>query len=355
MYYRFDSIIKKEIDNGQRIALYPFGKCGLTAKEIITDRYGCEPIIIDNRLAEYNPSIYDVGEFKKMDSSDISIIITTPKQNLNRELTEKITEGGLLAKIINPWGPVISRNDKQKDYFEKIKEFCCIKKVVGYDLIRIGKKNDGGYVMLDDFKKKSIAYSFGIADDTSWDEEVAERDIDIYCYDPSIKCLPVQHERLHFEEFGIAGKDKMEDKLLSMESILKRNGHENGDNMILKMDVEGAEWEFIENIPKSVLEKFSMISFELHGMLVDSLNDKILSALEKLNDTHQAIWVHGNNNGNVGVAGDILMPSFLEITYVSRNKYEFEEIKYDCPISLDQVNIPGKWEIELKNWGDKSI
>ena len=63
--------------------------------------------------------------------------------------------------------------------------------VEGVGYVRVGGDNDGGYVMLDDFKRKiEAAYSFGIGSDVSWDEAMACRGIDVFMYDHTIEELP---------------------------------------------------------------------------------------------------------------------------------------------------------------------
>ena len=54
----------------------------------------------------------------------------------------------------------------------------------------IGPKRDGGYVLMDDFHNISIAYSFGIDGDVSFDAALAQKNIDIYMYDHTINSLP---------------------------------------------------------------------------------------------------------------------------------------------------------------------
>lgn len=60
----------------------------------------------------------------------------------------------------------------------------------GSGFVRIGRKNDGGYVMFDDFESRKYAYSIGIADDVSWDRDIASRGLDVYMYDHTIQGLP---------------------------------------------------------------------------------------------------------------------------------------------------------------------
>ena len=50
-------------------------------------------------------------------------------------------------------------------------------------------KHDGGYILLDDFHEGSIAYSFGISTDVTWDKEMASRGYDVFMYDHTIDKL----------------------------------------------------------------------------------------------------------------------------------------------------------------------
>ncbi len=124
-------------------------------------------------------------------------------------------------------------------YFKKIKDACRVKKSKEFDLVRVGSINDGGYVMLDDFKENYRAYSFGIGNDISWDDWVSNKGIQELCYDHTIDGLPHQNLMLSWFKTGIGDEDKPEDNLLSLTTILKQNGDENNHNLILKMDVEG--------------------------------------------------------------------------------------------------------------------
>lgn len=51
--------------------------------------------------------------------------------------------------------------------------------------VRIRKEGDGGYILLNDFENIyfiSIAYSFGIRNNVSFDFELAEKNIDVFMY-----------------------------------------------------------------------------------------------------------------------------------------------------------------------------
>lgn len=351
-YYELDGIIRSELDKNQRIAIYPFGRIGLQARDILVNRYGRDAIIIDNNLSKYNRNIFSIESFKKMDSSDITIIVCTSDKSVNQEIWKDLENRKLMSNIRNIFdirGYVLQTQGKE-EYFKELKRLCKVNRPIDYELIRIGPKRDGGYIMLNDFRDSSIAYSFGIGRNIIWDEAMADYDLDVYCYDHTIDQLPRENVRLHFQKIGISGEDKVEENLLSMETIIKSNGHQNANRMILKMDVEGAEWEFIQTVSEDILKLFSQITFELHGITDFSVRERTIGCLEKLRKTHYPIWIHGNNNGGAEKSGAIVMPRLLEITYVNREYYSFMEMEYNCPLEIDEPNMAQYPDIELRGW-----
>ena len=138
------------------------------------------------------------------------------------------------------------------------------KKVVGKERILLGSKRDGCYVLLDDFKDIKIAYSFGIATMIQFDQALAERGIDVYMYDHTIKGLPFQNPKFHWKKIGIKGNNDNNPELKTLEELLKENGHEKENNMIFKIDTEGAEWNAINDLKDEILTQFKYIAIEYH-------------------------------------------------------------------------------------------
>ena len=85
---------------------------------------------------------------------------------------------------------VLEKNHPNAKKLLKLLPFFVTKSVLGGELIRLGRKNDGGYVMLNEFDEKMEAYSFGINDDISWDLDIANRGLNCWMYDHTIQRLP---------------------------------------------------------------------------------------------------------------------------------------------------------------------
>lgn len=230
------------------------------------------------------------------------------------------------------------------DYMKAVKKATS---VYGADVnfIRTGRKNDGGYVMADCFEGVKTAYSLGICDDVSWDKDMAERNIDVFMYDHTIDKLPEENPRFHFFKCGIGGKS--EGMFKTLDDLISENGHENDNNMILKMDIEGSEWDVIEKT--EALPKFSQIAIELHDLCLGA-DERIVRCLEKLAETHVPVHIHANNCSDVCFFGDAMLPDALEITYLRRSDFEFSENTRFFPTPLDMKNDTSKPEIILGKW-----
>lgn len=217
--------------------------------------------------------------------------------------------------------------------------------------IRVGEQDvDGGYVMLDSFQN-SIAYSFGICDDVSWDADMANRGLEVFMYDHTIKKLPHSHKNFHFYKTGILGDP--EDSCYNMKTmneLIELNGHTEKNNLILKMDVEGWEWEFLYHANESTLNQFSQMVFEFHDLTNPALAHKIIPALKKLNNSHQLVHVHANNLHPAYYLGDTMLPPVLEVTYLRKKDHNFTESNRFFPQQIDVQNTRRWQEVTLGKW-----
>lgn len=242
------------------------------------------------------------------------------------------------------------------DYLKELSHALRLKKVRDFELIRAGRDGDGGYLLLNDFKLNGIAYSFGISTDVTWDNDMANCGYQIFMYDMTIDDLPKYRPEFHFFKEGIGGKKDPINRLDTLENFIARNGHQNRRNVILKMDVEGAEWDFLETVKSETLNQFDQIIFEFHGLVLGMnvvKSGRFISCLRKLNQTHQAIHVHGHNGDAAIKLEEMIFPNELEVTYANRANYNFYDDEVILPHPLDRPN--GGWmpEYILGDWNSR--
>ena len=240
------------------------------------------------------------------------------------------------------------------EYYERLRALLKIKRVVGKNFVRVGRHHDGGYLMVDNFAG-SVAYSFGISNDVSWDTDIARRGYEVFMYDPTIDDLPARDAKFHFFREGIAGVEMRDRNLNTLENFIRRNGHEHADNMILKMDVEGAEWSFLSTVAPETLSRFDQLVFEFH-FLTEPKNQSEMNAtlacVKKINQTHSLVHLHANNFAPFMIVEEkILIPNLLELTYVKTSNYELaDDEDIYLPRDEDEPNNQYKLEIPLGYW-----
>ena len=217
--------------------------------------------------------------------------------------------------------------------------------VPGVPFVRRGRDGDGGYVQLDEPGKVHAAYSIGIGSDVSWDVAMADCGIEIWQYDHTVARSPQTHPEFHFKSVGLAATPSGDGTLRTLESLVEENGHAGRNDLILKLDIEGGEWDVLANMPTKLLEQFSQIVLEFHRLC--RLNEadgiwRILEVLTHLHRTHQPVHVHANNWASMVAIGGTTLPNVIEVTYARRSDHAFVPCHRSFPTALDFPNNP-RW------------
>jgi len=224
-------------------------------------------------------------------------------------------------------------------YINNIKNESCIyqllkpKDVKDKKKVRIGKKGDGGYVLLNDFKNIKFAYSFGIDGEISFDKELSEKNIDIFMYDHTIDNICESNSKFHWKKIGLTGKKEINTNLKTIKELIKENGHIQEKDMILKMDIEGYEWETFLYMSFDILRQFKYILVEFH--FFDGCKSIYSKILKKLNKNHQIFHLHCNNCGKLINFDGYNICDSLEVSYVIREGNTF--IKYNENNSINDI------------------
>lgn len=209
--------------------------------------------------------------------------------------------------------------------------------------LRIGRFFDGGYVMVDDFIGIEAAYSIGINDDVSWDLDIVDRAIPVFQYDHTIEAVPVEHALARWRKMGLGAVNDPGASLMTLQQMIEDNGHTESRNLILKCDVEGAEWAVLGALPAGILGQFRQIVMEIHclNFLDDPVwADSIRKGLSCLAASHNLVHVHGNNYAEWTAIGGIPVPSVMEITMMRKDAGSFDESEEIFPTALDMPCNP---------------
>jgi FkbM family methyltransferase len=176
---------------------------------------------------------------------------------------------------------------------------------------RLGTEYGGYAVLLDRLGPDSVVYSLGLGEDISFDLELIERcGCQVFGFDPtprSIAWVKAQNPpaQLVVQELGVAAYDgtasftppknpehishsisagsgasgEVKFEVRRLATLLRELGHERLD--LLKMDIEGAEYEVVDDLLASGIEPLQLMLEFHHGMYGIELS-RTEATLEKL-------------------------------------------------------------------------
>jgi hypothetical protein len=209
--------------------------------------------------------------------------------------------------------------------------------------IRVGSRGDGGYIMADVFSPDQAVLSFGLGGNVDFDLRMAQSGHAIYMYDHTIAELPHEHPLFHYSKEGVAGASNPAIALYSIEDHLARKGVA-GDRLILKIDVEGAEWETFQMMPEPVLARFEQIVVEIHCLTQigdPGVRALVFEVLSKLNRRFTLFHVHANNNAPIRIVDGMPVCDVLELSYVKTGLVKRKPSRTVYPTPLDAANKVG--------------
>jgi len=224
---------------------------------------------------------------------------------------------------------------------------------------RIGKNNDGGYVIAELPGVYDIFLSGGASDDITFETDFLLKypHLNCYLFDGTVSKIPTSNEKINF----------IKKNLGSINTTDLTNLHEymnDYNNIFMKMDIEGHEFKilptffennYINKIKQLVVEIHSPSDIELYPNYFAGLshikNDDMFELFKNINKTHSLIHFHANNCCAMNTIGGISIPHVFELTYI-RNDFIQEKILNNerLPTNLDMKNDIEKPDYNLSGF-----
>jgi len=162
-------------------------------------------------------------------------------------------------------------------------------------LKRLGNPNDGGYVLCENLASQAqSAYSYGIDGRDEWGCDISRAyHLPVHQYDCFNSKRPVcEGAQFHFhDECVAAAPASLENRAFdSLTNQIAKNG-DDGKHLLVKMDVENAEWGVFAATPDRTFESVDQLVVEFHGL--DEA--RYVDVIEKLKKTFYIANVHFNN------------------------------------------------------------
>jgi hypothetical protein len=214
-------------------------------------------------------------------------------------------------------------------------------------LIRLGGDGDGAYLVPDDFDGIIACFSPGVDDRAPFETALIAAGIPCYLADASVAKAPVVHPDVHFLPKFLGAVD--DELTLTLDSWVADSVPPQGD-LLLQMDIEGAEWIVLLNTPADVLRRFRIIIMEVHDL--ERLLDKhafpiIEAAFKRLMKEFVLVHNHPNNYGEQVRIGGLTIPRVQEMTWLRKDRAAVLGYATQFPHSLDVINDPNSADVVL--------
>jgi len=234
----------------------------------------------------------------------------------------------------------------------------------GLEFDRFGQ-GDGSYVVPSLLRGREVAVlSYGVGDDpegVSFEEEFDQMGCYVQMFDGSIDEPPVDLEYGVFFKQNLTEENFQEHLKFFNSPLITR------EFSILKMDIEGCEYDWLSDRNFKLLGDFDIFCVEVHSLIEEcpenwvfpeamldakKNRNKVFSFFEKLNNKFILWHMHGNNHAPKYVD----FPDSLELTYINKESFKaFISEKYVRPDKfpvdfLDKRNYDGREDYVLDWW-----
>ena len=223
---------------------------------------------------------------------------------------------------------------------------------LGYNLIRVGSDNDGGYLIPDILDGIESCFSPGVGNVYEFEKQLGKKNINLFLADGTIDKKNIKIDKFDFINKNLSSKNNFSE--ITLHNWINDKTKSNNRNLMLQMDIEGSEYEVISSTPTEYLELFKIMVIEFHFVekIYNQLSyDIFLSSIKKVLKSFDIAHIHPNNcQGYYNVCGQ-KFPTAIEITFLRKDLSLKSDKIQGLPHQLDQKNIKELPEVYLsKIW-----
>ncbi|MBB3034344.1 FkbM family methyltransferase [Alteriqipengyuania lutimaris] len=251
-----------------------------------------------------------------------------------------------LLRFAHRNGINLSRNADEQRVRDLIARFRPVETDI--PLVRVGGDSDGGYLVPDDLDGLTACFSPGVDTTATFERDMLARGIPCFLADASVEGPPIENPLIDFERKFVGVVDKGD--LITLDSWVNGKIAAPGRDMILQMDIEGAELPVLLNCSDEILRSFRIIVLELHS-LTEIFQPTVLTILEalmdRLGDVFHVVHLHPNNCFPPRVLNEIALPPYLEVTLLRKDRSDARGYAAQFPHPLDRPNVPELADYDL--------
>ena len=223
--------------------------------------------------------------------------------------------------------------DEIKNMFQKLQPM-----KTEHELIRIGSDFDGGYLVPNDLQNLEASFSPGVNEEIGFDLDISKICNHCYLADASVDEPAGLASNMTFLKKFIGNYQNPD--FIKFEDWVKQNKPKS-TNLILQMDIEGAEYDILSSVPDGILQKFRIILIEFHDfnkVFDKAYFQKFKLTFENLEKSHTICHLHCNNSAPYILFNETVIAPVFELTYLRNDRINSKLEKAIIPNKLDQPN-----------------
>lgn len=208
-------------------------------------------------------------------------------------------------------------------------------------LKRFGSTYDGGYLICENLSEgMQSAYSYGVGPNDELGCDVSKRySVPVHqydCFDPARPTCAGGVVKFHNECLAPhAMRDKQRRVFDSLQNQIAKNG-DAGKRLLVKIDIEGAEWDALLATPDAVLDRIDQIPMEMH--VWNGITARHMEVIKKLKNLFYVVNFHYNNFA-CGPSMKPLHATAFEVLLVNKRLGQLDPAA-PVPAPMSPLNAP---------------
>lgn len=233
-----------------------------------------------------------------------------------------------------------------------------LKKIIpistNHQLIRIGNENDGGYLVPDDLDGIKTCFSPGVSNMSDFEIDLTKKNIKCFLADYSVESPPIQNSLISFEKKFLGNTN--DSIFMTLGNWINNNSNKE-DDLILQMDIEGAEYDVLVETSVDILKRFRILVIEFHDLdsILNPIGFKLIDGVfTKLLNEFEIVHIHPNNCCKPTKYKEFIIPPTMEFTFLRKNRISNSSPVQSFPHKLDTPNLASKNDFPLPHcWYNK--
>lgn len=216
-------------------------------------------------------------------------------------------------------------------------------------LVRIGPPGDGGYLAPDDLDGIEFCFSPGVGPSSRFEAALEDYGIHSFLADASVEGPASALKNYTFDKLFL-GEDGQPDQISLASWVARYIPNDDDRDLLLQMDIEGAEFSVIEAAPPNLLRRFRIMIVEFHGLQKLGLCDefeRISSVFDKILEDFHVVHLHPNNCCGGEIIAGIEIPRVLELTFLRKDRDHGRNFVTRLPHELDADCVPSRPSLVL--------